>query len=92
MTEIHVDDSGALKFEGELNIGKAKEIYEKLRSLSLLDYPELTLDLSALQELDTAGVQLLLALRKSHPKTRVHSCPAQLRSFVEQIGLEQMLL
>jgi anti-anti-sigma regulatory factor len=92
MTELQVDDDGTLKIEGALSIFTAQDWCARLRALSPEDYPEITLDLSGLTEIDTAGIQLLLAFRVSHKNTRVHSCPKTLRDLIQQIGLERVLL
>lgn len=51
----------SLRIEGELTIYRAAELKQLL-----LSQPQLTeIDLSAVTEIDTAGVQLLLAARKA---------------------------
>jgi anti-sigma B factor antagonist len=92
MTEIQLDDTGTLKLFGEVTISTAQDLYSQLAAISADDHPMLTIDLSGLTQLDTAGVQLLLAFRRSASLSRVHSCPAPLREFVRQIGLELLFL
>ena len=64
--EIHVEKSSepwVIRPEGEMTIYAAAEIKEPL--LTALDgAPGLTLDLSAVEELDTTGLQLLMLLAR----------------------------
>jgi len=57
----------AFRVEGELTIYRAAELWDALKA-QLADVPEaacLEIDLSAVSEMDSAGVQLLLATKKS---------------------------
>ena len=64
--ELHLDKSGdpwILRPEGEMTIYAAAEI--KAPMLAALDgAPGLSVDLSALEELDTSGLQLLMLLAR----------------------------
>lgn len=66
MTTAAMQDAGArlLHIEGEMTIYRAAELKQTL--LSALEQREvLEVDLSAVTELDTAGVQLLLLAKKT---------------------------
>lgn len=53
----------AVTLEGEMTIYTAAELKEKL--LAVLDYPqELEVNLSDVSEIDSAGIQLLMMLKK----------------------------
>lgn len=53
-----------VSLEGELTIYQASEVYEKLGK-QLTACETLELDLHAVSELDTAGVQILLSLKQA---------------------------
>lgn len=54
---------GSVRLEGEVTIYSATEVSARLFS-TLTKYKAVLLDLSAVSELDTAGLQLLLAARR----------------------------
>ncbi|MGC4077870.1 MAG: STAS domain-containing protein [Rubrivivax sp.] len=59
-------DTQTLAIEGELTIYRAAELRETLlAALAAAPDGDLTLDLSAVTEFDSAGVQLLMAAKKS---------------------------
>ena len=61
---MRADSASVLHIEGEMSIYRAAELKQVL--LAALEQTRvLELDLSAVTELDTAGVQLLLMLKKS---------------------------
>lgn len=57
-------DARTLQIEGEMTIYRAAELKDVLLA-SLNKVAELEVDLSSVTELDTAGVQLLLAAKKT---------------------------
>lgn len=63
-------DARALTLDGEMTIYRALELKELLLE-AIQDGAGLELDLSNVTELDTAGVQLLMAARKSAPSFRI---------------------
>ncbi|RJF98911.1 STAS domain-containing protein [Noviherbaspirillum saxi] len=58
------DGARALRMEGEMTIYRAAELRETLLA-SLDGVARLDIDLSSVTELDTAGVQLLIAAKKT---------------------------
>lgn len=91
-TEIIYTDN-ILKILGSITIYDSEEIAQLLREFCSPDKPSpQMLDLSGLTELDSAGIQILLALRKQHPELRVHSCPANQRELLERVGLLKAIL
>lgn len=52
-----------LRFEGELTIYAAQEAFQRVQ-VALLDGGPVDLDLAELTELDSAGIQLLLLLKR----------------------------
>ncbi|GAB7128122.1 hypothetical protein JCM19000A_26290 [Silvimonas sp. JCM 19000] len=59
----HLDASGTLHIEGEFNIYQADQLKPQLLAeLSALE--AITVDLAQVEEIDTAGVQLLLMLKQ----------------------------
>ena len=67
MTGADMSDAVTLRIDGELTIYRAAELCEALKG-ALAGAPDrgaLEVDLSAVTEMDSAGVQLLMAARKS---------------------------
>lgn len=56
------NDSCKVKIQGEMNIFNSVELKQSLLN-SLIDSSELTIDLSEVSEMDTAGFQLLVMLK-----------------------------
>jgi anti-sigma B factor antagonist len=66
MMTIHLDSSGrhpVAKIEGELSIYTAEQLKTPLYAL-LQQHTELELDLSAVSEIDGAGLQILIAAKR----------------------------
>ena len=55
----------SLAIEGELTIYRAQEIQQQLVGALSAQPPALDIDLSAVTELDSAGVQLLMAAKRA---------------------------
>lgn len=60
----------SLSIEGELTIYQAAEIKQTLQA-ALEQCDELEIDLSAVSEIDTAGVQLLIAAKKTAQEKQI---------------------
>ena len=58
-----------LALDGELNIYRAQALREPLLALLAQDAPLLTIDLSGVSEIDSAGVQLLMAAKRQAQAT-----------------------
>ena len=96
----HGESPCQYRLSGEVNIYSALELRSKLLNLSreckVLDR-ELELDLAGISEIDTAGLQILLALKRSYEtqdkekKSRVlytgHSQPVV--KLIELLGLAE---
>jgi anti-anti-sigma factor len=91
MTQVQLDKGGNLTLVGELNISNATSIHAELTAILEHAPDQLVIDMSQVTELDTAGLQLLLSLRLTVENTRVHSCPAHVRDFIEHVGLTRAL-
>lgn len=64
MGKTSTSDKAALSIEGELTIYRAAELKQTLID-QLVAHPKLEIDLSAVTELDTAGVQLLMLAKQT---------------------------
>jgi ABC-type transporter Mla MlaB component len=91
MFETVETTEGTIRLNGEATIHDVTTVWRLLVDATA-DRRELTLDLGGLTELDTAGAQLLLASRRSGAVSRVHSCPAPIRSFLASIGIAEQVL
>lgn len=84
-------DDGLLVFEGDLKISEVDAISNCLRPF-FTDDQQLKLDLSQVSEVDTAGLQLLLAFclsrTESSPTTLVNIQPS-LKKAMQLTGLDQ---
>ncbi|KQQ56987.1 hypothetical protein ASF84_07440 [Pseudomonas sp. Leaf127] len=59
------DSPALMQVKGDLTIYEVQQAHEQLMGLLPLDAPAWQLDLSGVLELDSAGVQLLLALHQA---------------------------
>ena len=91
MFELTLTPEGGLRLAGQATIDHAAELRERL--LASVDglSPEAALDLSALEALDAAGAQLLLALRRRVP-LRVAGLPPPIRAWLDETALAGPLL
>jgi len=90
-----VNRAHALRIEGELTIYCAQDVRQRLvQALAALeagDAPALEVDLSAVSEADTAGMQLLMAARR-HARARgrdlrLSACSAAAAEVIGLLGL-----
>jgi anti-anti-sigma regulatory factor len=92
MFTVDYDEEGTIRLVGDASVRDA----EALRDALLLAIGERreawTLDLSALERLDTCAAQLLLSFKRSTPGVRAHSCSPEVRAFLEGTGLAEHLL
>ncbi len=70
-----------LRLEGEMTIYNAAEIKDNLAGF-INDYYEFELDLSAVNEIDSAGIQLLLLFRK---KAEQKQCEIELSACSDPV-------
>ena len=91
MFETIENEEGTVKLVGEATVHEATLVWETLCQATK-ERQDLALDLSGLTAVDTAGAQLLLAVRRSGAVARVHSCPESVRRFLESIGVEDKVL
>jgi anti-anti-sigma factor len=92
MIKVESDDWGEVKVAGDLTVHNAMELRDALVAILDPERTEWTLDLGGVTDLDTAGVQVLLAFRKSAGTVKVHSCPERQRVLLERVGLADHLL
>ncbi len=92
MIQVTVDCNGWLSLSGEATIHYAAELQSALVALRAERANDFVLDLGALTAIDTAGVQVLLAFRKSSEPVRVTSCPDPLRAVLVRGGLVKLLM
>jgi len=59
----HLEDGAKVRLDGDMTIYGAAELKPQLLA-ALAEHTSLTLDLAAVDELDSAGVQLLLLLKQ----------------------------
>ncbi|HEY2015644.1 MAG TPA: STAS domain-containing protein [Bryobacteraceae bacterium] len=62
---------GPLKISGSLSIRTITELHRQLSAYAVQG-PDLVVDLSAVQECDTAGLQLIVSLRKTAAERKQH--------------------
>jgi len=63
--EIIKDSSGALVFKGQMIVSQIEAIHAKIDPLIDELLPETVVDFSKIDEIDIAGLQLILALKKT---------------------------
>lgn len=91
MFETVESQDGTLRLVGEATIHEIVDVWTCLTEATK-GREDLTLDLGGLTDLDTAGAQLLVAARRSGSVARVHSCPDQIRGFLDSIGVAGQIL
>lgn len=88
---VTLDDAGALLIRGPATVHNAAELLLQLKALDRESLKKVSIDLSGLTSMDTAGAQILIAFRRSVASTSVHSCPAEIRQFLETTDLTCLL-
>lgn len=63
--EIVKDPSGSLIFKGQMTVSEVETIHSKLEPLLEEALPDVVIDLSGVNEIDIAGLQLIIAVKKS---------------------------
>lgn len=85
------EQSNHLAIEGEFTIYTVGELKERILG-ALLANDELEMDLSAVEEFDAAGLQLLIVAKKGasalNRKFRLTGCSAAVLSLLDLSGLE----
>ncbi|MDG9885185.1 MULTISPECIES: STAS domain-containing protein [Pseudomonas] len=80
-----------LSVHGDLTIYEAGETRQTLLALLAQDPGPWALDLGGLEEIDSAGLQLLLSLQKTLVQgAQVIDLPAQARALVDLLRLESL--
>lgn len=92
MFSVDYDDQGTIRLAGDATVREADALRETLLLAIAEKRAAWTLDLSALESVDTCGAQLLLSFKRSTPGVRVHSCSAGVRDFLVTTGLVEHLL
>ncbi len=92
MIDIVMDETATIHVKGSADIHHAAALYEGLARVLRTCAGDVALDLGGLTELDTTGVQLLIAFKRSVTSVRVQSCPDKFRDLLERTGLVQLLL
>jgi anti-anti-sigma regulatory factor len=84
--------SGALQLRGRVNVHTVLHLHELLEA-RLADPEPVHIEVSALEEIDTAGLQLIAAfvLTRGRPRTTVTGWSEQLRAHLEIAGLAELL-
>lgn len=92
MAKIVPEGEGRWSLVGEANIHHAQELHQALVELaaSTSDTP-LVLDMARLDDLDTAGMQLLLSFARSRGERACQfvGCPRPLRDLLRSMDLEK---
>jgi anti-anti-sigma regulatory factor len=90
--KVESDENGNIRLKGDVTIHESNYLYTTLRGLVEESREQWTLDLGGLSRIDIAGVQVLTSFKKTVPKVVVHSCPVDIRLYLEQVGLATYLL
>ena len=79
--QVKVDADGRISLSGSATIHHAALLHRQLSRIDLERFEHVALDLSELGGLDSAGAQILIALRRACRATSVHSCPGSGAAF-----------
>jgi anti-anti-sigma regulatory factor len=86
MLRLERDGGENLRVVGAATVYEAEGFKAALLEVLAEERESWVLDLGGLTALDTAGLQLLMAFRRS-ANVSVHSCPENIRIMVDRIGL-----
>ncbi len=88
MLKLEKTGPDSFGLSGPATIGQAIRLKDLLSHIVINS--DLELELSGLSDLDTAGAQVLLAFRRSHPSRsiRLINCPEAVRENLRLLGLE----
>lgn len=92
--EIIKDTSGTLVFKGQMIASEIEALYAKVEPLVEEVLPDAVLDLSEVDEIDIAGLQLILALKKSFESEgsfRIKAISPPVRECISISGFEMIL-
>ncbi len=91
--EFHIESqSGRVSVAGDMTVYCASELKSALLLEVAAGHNSLELDLSQVQEFDTAGLQLLLLLnREMHGRVRIVACSPGVRATLELTHSSRLL-
>jgi anti-anti-sigma factor len=92
--EIVKDPSGSLVFKGKMTVSEVEAIHSKLEPLLEEVLPDVVLDLSYVNEIDVAGLQLIIAVKKSSEcegSFRIKSISPSVKESITLSGFEMTL-
>lgn len=92
--EIIQDASGALVFKGHMTVSQVEVIHSKLEPLLDEVSPDAVIDLSGVDEIDIAGLQLIFAIKKSiegEGSFRIKAISAQVKECMVLSGFDMIL-
>jgi len=92
--EIIKDHSGALVLKGQMNVAQIDAVHSKLEPLIDEILPEATFDLSEINEIDIAGLQLILSLKKTIERDgsfRIKALSPALKECIMLSGFDMIL-
>ena len=93
--EIIKDTSGTLVFKGQMIASEIEALYAKVEPLVEEILSDAVLDLSEVDEIDIAGLQLILALKKSvesEGSFQINAISPPVRECISISGFEMILL
>lgn len=91
--EIIKDSSGTLVFKGQMITPEIEAVYAKVEPLIDEILPDAVLDLSQVEEIDIAGLQLILALKKyfdSEGSLKIKAVSPPVRECISISGFEMI--
>ncbi|MFC3625204.1 lipid asymmetry maintenance protein MlaB [Vogesella amnigena] len=91
LTCTHLDDGCELVPEGAMTIMEAAELRDQLALALVTAHGRVRVDLSRITELDSCGLQLLLALVREGTQVQLHSPSAAARDRIVRFGLAATL-
>jgi anti-sigma B factor antagonist len=83
--------SGRVSVAGDMTVYCASELKPALLLEAAAGHNSLELDLSQVQEFDTAGLQLLLLNREMHGRLRIVACSPGVRATLELTHLDRLI-
>jgi anti-anti-sigma factor len=92
--EIIKEPSGELVFKGQMTVSVVEAIHSKLEPLLEEVLPDVVLDLSGVNEIDVAGLQLIIAVKNSSEcegSFRIKAISPPVKECITLSGFEMVL-
>ena len=86
-----MSNSLTVKLTGRISSSNAAEVEEKIKKEIGSFKGELTLDASGLEYISSAGLRVVLRLKKDNPSTKIINCTPEVYDIFDMTGFTEMM-